>query len=304
MKKYFLQTIVAALFLGGISFFQACGDSEDVNGKVDMESMDPAEREKNEKAEKVRKILYSIPSPVETAHVVKLSGVDFDKNSMNDANNVGDYSTTKRQAVNLGVYGADLAYSSIFEQSREALRYFSAVKLLSDELGVSSIINDENISRFERNIENRDSLVVFINEIFWAIDATLSEDDRGYVSAIVMTGGWVEALYILMYNGRDVQDAEDRKRIKQLIADQQYSLNNIIKLLDVYREEADLSGIVADMESINQLLEQVTRQRQETTISKEDGKVVLGGQDQVAISDDLYEEIYAVVRNVRDKYVN
>jgi hypothetical protein len=303
--KLVIKLFVAVTLFGGFSCLQSCnGDNSDQELKdVEVESeMDAA---KEMKAEKVRQVLYSIPSPIETATLVKLSGVDFNSKTMNDPNRVGDYNTTKSQSFNLGVYGSDLAYSSIFERSQEALHYFSAVKLLSDELGVSSVINDENISRFERNIENRDSLVVFVNEIFWAIDAGLIEDDRGYVSAIVMTGGWVEAVYILLKSGKEMT-GDGLERVKQIVADQKYSLENILNLISAYNEDENLMVLSSELQGINKLFERIIVQDSETSVSTSaDGKVVLGGgQENVQISDELMEQIYAEVNKMRTKYVN
>lgn len=305
MMKKVLNLIIAALFIGGISFLQACGGENTDEELQNMESESEVESEKQVKAENIRTVLYSIPSPIETAALVKMSGVDFNSGAMNNPNKVGDYNTTKSQAFNLGVYGSDLAYSSIFEQSQEALHYFSAVKLLSDELGVSGVINDGNISRFERNIENRDSLMVFVNEIFWAIDATLVEDDRGYVSAIVMSGGWVEAVYIILKNG-DGLEGDDLDRIKVLLADQHYSLENILKLISAYEDNDNLLVLSGELNKLNDLFGRIIKQENSTKVNRdESGKVVIGGQaNEITISDELLEQIFTEVNQIRDKYVN
>jgi len=303
MKKVF-KLFVAAIIFSGISFFQACGDGSDESEIQKMNVEVEKEGERQDMAAKVRKVLYSIPSPIETATLVKSSGVEFNVSTMSDPNKVGDYNTTKRQAFNLGVYGSDLAYSSIYEQSQEALNYFSAVKLLADELSVSEVINEENISRFERNIENRDSLMVFVNEVFWAIDASLAEDDRGYVSAIVMAGGWVEAVHILLVNGKKME-GDDKARVKQILADQHFSLENILKLTDAYEDEENLVSIKSDLKRLNILFSKIEKEDKATKVSKdESGKVVIGGNDLINISDELLSEISIEVSEVRSKYVN
>jgi hypothetical protein len=302
--KLFLKLFFAVILIGGFSFLQSCSsDNSDAELK-DVSAESEQDLLQKEKAEKVRQVLYSIPSPIETATLVKMSGVDFSSSTMNDPNKVGDYNTTKSQSFNLGVYGSDLAYSSIFERSQEALHYFSAVKLLSDELGVSSVINDENISRFERNIENRDSLMVFVNEIFWAIDASLIEDDRGYVSAIVMTGGWVEAVYILLKNGKDMK-GDGLKKVKQIVADQHYSLENILNLIGAYKDDENLVVLTSELDTLNELFGRIIVKEADNNVSKDaDGNVVLGGQNEVQISDELMEQIYTEVNKIRSKYVN
>lgn len=289
--------IILSVFL-----LQSCTEDSD----QDVRTVREAEQKSPElvgKAEKVRKILYSVPSHIEMIRLVKGSGIEFDKKIMNEPNQVANYNSVKSQAFNLGVYGTDLAYISIFEQSQEVLNYFSAIKTLADELGVSDVINDENIQRFERNIENQDSLIVFISEIFYSIDENLNENDRGYVSAEVVSGGWIEAMHIMTINSKKMT-GENKVGIKRVIADQRHSLDNIIELIKIYDNEDNLGDLLVKLEKLSLLFDELDVKEEITTVSKDEkGKVIIGGEDEIEFSDELLDKIGFEVNSIRNYYL-
>jgi hypothetical protein len=283
---------------------QSCTDESDKDVRTINET-ETNEIEKVDKANRIRKILYSVPSHIEMIRLIKGSGIEFDKNTMNSPSNVANYNTIKSEAFNLGVYGTDLAFISIFEQTQEVLNYFSAIKILADELGVSNVINDENIQRFERNIENQDSLIVFISEIFYSIDETLNENDRGYVSAEVISGGWIEAMHIMTQSGKKMTGS-DKEGIKIIVADQRFSLENIIALIKIYNNEDNLGDILVKFEKLNDLFDKLNIEEESTTVTKNEktGKVIIGGKDKIEFSDELFLEISKEVDAIRNFYVN
>ena len=300
--KLLTKLILNLFFIGSVFLLHSCGDESDqeIRTVIETEQRSP---ELVGKADKVRKILYSVPSHIEMIRLVKGSGIEFDKKIMNNPNQVANYNSVKSQAFNLGVYGTDLAYISIFEQSQEVLNYFSAIKTLSDELGVSEVINDENIQRFERNVENQDSLIVFISEIFYSIDETLNENDRGYVSAEVVSGGWIEAMHIMTQNSSKMT-GENRVGIKRVIADQRHSLANIIELIKIYDNEDNLGDLLIKLEKLNLLFNELNVVEENTTVSKdEEGKVIIGGEDEIEFSDELLDKISVEVDSIRDYYL-
>ena len=300
--KLLTKLILNLFFIGSVFLLHSCGDESDqeIRTVIETEQRSP---ELVGKADKVRKILYSVPSHIEMIRLVKGSGIEFDKKIMNNPNQVANYNSVKSQAFNLGVYGTDLAYISIFEQSQEVLNYFSAIKTLSDELGVSEVINDENIQRFERNVENQDSLIVFISEIFYSIDETLNENDRGYVSAEVVSGGWIEAMHIMTQNSSKMT-GENRVGIKRVIADQRHSLANIIELIKIYDNEDNLGDLLIKLEKLNLLFNELNVVEENTTVSKDEvGKVIIGGEDKIEFSDELLDKISVEVDSIRDYYL-
>jgi len=142
------------------------------------------------------KVFYTIPSPVELSSIIKKAGAQYDKSLLNDASKTSQYVTQTSMALNLGVYGADLSFSSIFEQTQETMNYFAAAKKIADALGITSAFAASTITRVHDNLNNRDSLIAIISDSYWETDAYLKENKRSSVSGLVISGGWIEALYI------------------------------------------------------------------------------------------------------------
>jgi len=116
MKR--ISKLILNLFVvGSLLVVQSCSDGAD--DEIRTVNEQKKESVNAGKAEHVRKILYSVPSHIEMIRLVKGSGIEFDKSIMNSPNSVANYNSVKAQAFNLGVYGTDLAYISIFEQTQE-----------------------------------------------------------------------------------------------------------------------------------------------------------------------------------------
>jgi len=302
--KLITKIILAVLLVGNTLAIQSCANNSDEDVRTVAE--ENAQQVQNAiKSERVRKILYSVPSHVEMIRLVKGANIEFDRNIMNEPNLVANYNSVNSQAFNLGVYGTDLAYISIFEQTQEVLNYFSAIKTLADDLGVSNVINDKNIQRFERSIEDQDSLIVFISEIFYSIDETLNESDRGYVSAEVVTGGWIEAMHIMSQNSLKMEGA-NKEGLKKIISDQRHSLDNINELVRIYNNDGKLERLLKDLEELDALFDKLDIKKETTTVTKDEetGKVVIGGHDDIEFSDDLLIEIASQINSIRIQYVN
>ncbi|MCK6648467.1 MAG: hypothetical protein L6Q66_02320, partial [Bacteroidia bacterium] len=106
--------------------------------------------------------IFSIPSPIQTAFLIKNSGATYSKEVLNPANKSSQYSTNFSKALNLGIYGADLGYVTIYDQTQDAIGYLNAAKKLADELGVSGAFDAQTIDRFQKNLGNKDSMLVLV----------------------------------------------------------------------------------------------------------------------------------------------
>ncbi|MCC7051152.1 MAG: hypothetical protein IT239_05170, partial [Bacteroidia bacterium] len=114
-------------------FLYSCGGDSDTSEKV-VESIDSNKTN----VIKVGNALISIPSPVQTALLIKKIGANYNKSILNSPTKKASYTTAFKKAINLGVYGADLGYVTIYDQTQDALGYMGAIKNLGDELGVTN----------------------------------------------------------------------------------------------------------------------------------------------------------------------
>ncbi len=188
-----------------------------------------------EHSKKVKKIFYNIPSPLEMTSLMQKAGADFNPKILNKPENVDNYISVNKMALNLGVYGADLSYTRIFDQIQRSVTILSSIRKLSDGLGIPQDKGSFAINRLEENLNNRDSLLQIISDTYSSADLYLKENDRGSTAALIVTGGWVEGLYIAAHIVGD--SANYNQEILTRIGEQKFSLNNLIELLKIYKDE-------------------------------------------------------------------
>ena len=255
-------------------------------------------------AQQVQEIFYSVPSPMEMASILKRSGATYDMKLLNDVKKANSYSSARSQALNLGVYGADLSYVTIFNQNQEAIIYMSCTKKLADNLGVSKAFNEEMIERMETNVDNRDSLLNIISETYYMLDAYLKENDRDHISAMVIAAGWVEGLYLA--TSIATKDETPDAMLLQRIAEQKYSLNNLLELVKAYNKANRLDDIYSDLKRIEEAYATVHLENEGVTkITKAaDGSTRIGGQTKAEMDQVTLETITKVVSEIRSNYIS
>ncbi len=256
-----------------------------------------------ENAQKVQEIFYSVPSPMEMASILKKSGAEYDMSLLNNVKNVSSYTSARSRALNLGIYGSDLSYASIFNQNQEAIIYLSCTKKLADNLGVTKAFDDSTIERMETNVDNRDSLLNIISETYYMLDAYLKENDRDHISAMVIAAGWVEGLYLATSIAS--ADKEPNALLLQRIAEQKLSLDNLRELVKVYNKGNQLDDIANDLEMLHKIFDKVAIKKEKSTVSKAaDGTTVIGGATKTDMSKATLDEITKVVNEIRTRYIS
>lgn len=301
LRKFFTFLPIAALALLYSCEFNEQTDSEITDSYVTASVIDDLAMRH---AQQVQEIFYSVPSPMEMASILKRSGATYDMKLLNDVKSANTYSSVRSQALNLGIYGADLSYVTIFNQNQEAIIYMSCTKKLADNLGVSKAFNEEMLERMETNVDNRDSLLNIISETYYMLDAYLKENNRDHISAMVIAAGWIEGLYLA--TSIALNDEEVDNILIKRIAEQKFSLNNLLDLVNAYNKNNRLDDIYEDLKRIEKAFEGVQLESQGvTSITKEpDGSTRIGGATRTGITTTDLETIARVVQEIRANYIS
>ncbi len=171
--------------------------------------------------------IFPTPSPWQVIKLIQKNNIPFSESYINNASNYQQYTTSFKQAVNLGIYGIDLSYLNIYDKTQESLQYLGIIKKLSDQLRITESFDEQIFERIENNIENKDSLVKIISDTYANSDLYLKKNERYDISALVVTGCWVESLYIM---SKIAQESTNREIINR-IGEQKHPLDNLIELL-------------------------------------------------------------------------
>jgi PBP1b-binding outer membrane lipoprotein LpoB len=280
-------------------FLVSCSNNNTTDNETVAGSDTAQTKTKNTKAQEV---FYSIPSPIETISLLKAAGAKYNASYLNPIENVSKYTSVTSKALNLGTYGSDLSFTSMFDQTQESMLYLRCANKLAAGLGINGAFNETTASRLESNVQNRDSLLAIISDSYWTTDAYLKDNGQPGVSALVVAGGWIEGLYI----GTQIANATQNKDVITRIGEQKLSLENLIALLESYK--ADNAGITAVLTSLNELRDifntiPTPTSETETVTDKKNNVTILDNKSTYSMTPEKLKEITDKVTQIRTKII-
>ncbi|MFI5150378.1 MAG: hypothetical protein ACHQRM_11645 [Bacteroidia bacterium] len=290
--------------LAGICILSSCGNTSSVSDeKKDNSAVDSTAVKKGKKdASNAQKVFYALPSPIETADLLKKAGATYNKDYLNSLDNSTKYNTSAGRAMNLGVYGTDLSFTTIFDATSESMLYLKKVNSLASALGISEAFGEGTMDRMQANSNNRDSLLSIISDAYWTADAYLQENQRPSTSALIVAGGWVEGLYI----ATRVALSKNNPDINIRIAEQKLSLDNLIGLMTEQKKDQDVAGMLSDLIDLKDSFMKIkTSAGQASTSTDPNTKVTsVGGGSKFDVTKDDITEIAKKAETIRNKIIN
>lgn len=294
------NTILFASYMAISLAFVSCSSS--TNESEDDEMIDTAAADTKVKDVKAQNVFYSIPSPIETTTLLKTAGAKYNAKYLNPIENVSKYASVASKALNLGVYGSDLSFTSIFDQTQESMLYLRCTNNLATGLGISGAFDETTTSRIEANMQNRDSLLAIISDSYWNADSYLKENGQPGVSALIVAGGWIEGLYI----ATQIANATKNEAIVTRIGEQKLSLDNLIALLDSYKDENEgVMSVLKSMQELKKIFDgiPVTDSETTTSVNVEKGVTTIGNGSSFKLTPDQLKQISDKTASIRNKII-
>jgi len=200
--------------------------------------------------------------------------------------------------LNLGIYGTDLGYSSLYEQKSVSLKYLSVVEKLTGQLGLEKAFDKKFMSRFEKNSDNQDSVMMIVSDAFRKADNFLKSSNRKSTSALILTGGWIESLYFAC----ELNKTKENKKIIERIGEQQQTLHTIIEILKEYNKSNTNNDLIKDLEDLRFFFDKVIIDYQfvEPKTDSKNKTTTLQHNISVKIDTDVLNQITLKVRTIRE----
>ncbi|TRX71078.1 hypothetical protein [Carboxylicivirga sp. M1479] len=264
---------IASFVVAAVMLLTAC------NSKKSKKDKAPEIKKENVEKE-VREFVYPLPTSFEVTEMLNRIEAAYILSLSNPATNVDKYLSEKAQAINLGIYSADLSYASTYRQQQETLDFMNASKSLIDKLDISPALDKELLQAIENNLDNKDELVKVISNTFYNTYEYLNKNDRSSVSLLVIAGSWVEALYIACH----ISDQTfSNKEMVAIIMNQKDPLNTLMTMLEVHASKEDVKSTIDDLKILQEIYNSI-----------DTGSITI-------------EQLDAIEKNVavlRDKYVS
>lgn len=297
----YISIIRYSIVIAIVAAASACGNSSSSDNEI-AGADSTAIMNDTGKDSKAQNVFYSIPSPVETTSLLKGAGAKYNASYLNPIENVSKYSTAASRALNLGIYGTDLSFTSIFDQTQESMLYLRCTNKLATSLGISGAFDESTTSRIESNLENRDSLLTIISDSYWNADTYLKDNGQPGVSALIIAGGWIEGLYI----ATQIAKATNNKDIATRIGEQKLSLDNLVALLDNYKTTNDgVKDILVQMQDLKKIYDGLEVKSAETVAStdKNAGVTTLDNGSNFTLTPEQLKAITDKATQIRNKII-
>ncbi|GEM_PF-112828 len=256
-----------------------------------------------EQIKSAEKVFNALPTPLEVAHLIKEAGAKFDATLLNPVENKTNYTTSKSMALNLGTYVCDLSFASMYDETSLLVNYMEAAEDMATGLGILDAVDETTIERLEQNINNRDVIMEIVSETFLNSQAYLEDDEQHAVAATIIAGGFVEGLYI----STQLVDLKKFRgnRLVETIADQKMSVDDMIRLLETYTDNAAIRELLGPIHELKSLFDKIERSTEPSTASYNEKLQMteISGAARSEMKQETFVAIRDKVAEIRNTYV-
>jgi hypothetical protein len=284
-----------------VIFLLSCKGRQRDDLSVPGSELDRGEVKISEQA--MLEIIENVSSPIEMAALVKKLGVPFSNNYLSNLDKIDSHSTSFKMAYTLGVLGADLGYLNVYEKTGTSINYLASISKLSDGLKISQFFDFSTLKRLATSNGNLDSLMFLSVHSFNQMDNHLRETDRSNLSALMVAGVWIEAMYLTTQVAAERPD----EKLKEFIGEQKTTLNNLIVILKNYQRDKQFADLILDFEEIKSEFDNVKISvvLGEPSAVEKDGMLTVVQQETsvVDISKDTLQRIISSTSRIRNKHL-
>jgi hypothetical protein len=248
MKLNYIKPLACLSIIASVLLFSCHGNSNSTATTAAADTLTKATAQKGVDMTDQDSETYLLPSPLQIASIFKNSGLTYEPGVTAPFKDAGQFNSQFEQALNMGIFSADLSYCILNKQTDDAIKYLNIVKALSDKLGFGSVFESNSfLKRFQANINSPDSLASLIAELQMQTDTYLENNKQKYIGVIAFAGAWVESMNI----GGTVYEKGKSSSVSSRISEQMNILEGLEKLLKKYNaSDSHIAGLVTDLNTI------------------------------------------------------
>lgn len=255
-------------------------------------------------SETMNDIIQNLASPIEVAALISALNVPYSTHYLSDPESLSANTTSFEMAFSLGALSADLGYLNMYEKTGTAVNYLSSINRLADALQIGQFFDFATIKRLATSSSDLDSLMFISVNSFNNMDDYLRETDRSNLSTIMITGVWMEGLYL----ATQVAQKNSNEELKSMIGEQKLILSDLLLVLGNYSNEPGIIPYLNDLETIKSIYDavKITYEVGEPQTIEKDGMlmVIQSESSHVTMSDETLQLIISIIEEVRNMHMN
>ncbi|MEA1888009.1 MAG: hypothetical protein U9N72_12455 [Bacteroidota bacterium] len=249
MKKIFLITL--SLVLAASFVFNSCKSCKNGGGDQDQKKI---QLEEEKLTDEIEKAIYPLPTSAEVIEMLTELEVGYIIGISNPVENASNYITSKSQAINLGIYGADLSYATLYNMNQDVINYLDVIRELANNLKMSKIYSKELYEDIKNSFDNKDRLVSILTDAFNRTYAYLNENDQESLALLVVAGAWVEGMYITTHISESVYHVEG---IVRVLLEQKKSFELYLEIAEPYADDPVVKEMLDILKPVKEVYEEV-----------------------------------------------
>ena len=295
----FKNLIYSMFILAGMQFIAGCSGCNQNQSSDELEMPDSLANDAplQLSEELIGDVVQNISSPVEMAALIKSTGVEFSQKILNNPDKVTDYNTSFKRALNLGVYSADLGYINMFDKNTLVINYLLAVKNMAEGIKVGQFFDFSALKRLAQNSTNLDSLMEISVSSMNKMDSYLREQNRSNVSTLIITGAWIEGLYI----AGNVIEETGNQELTDRILEQKDIVDILLIILDNFKKDENFAKLAERMAILKDKYKDVkiTTEVGEPKSMEKDGMLIIV-QDEISHIDASPETLQNIINEIKE----
>jgi hypothetical protein len=271
MKKIFAGFILPLLIIS-FSCLSSCKD------RAASKQQKKAEKQEVKEIQgQIETNVYPLPTSAQVIKMLTELEVGYIIGISNPVENSKKYFSSTTRAINLGVFGADLSYATLYNQQQQVINYLDAIRSLANELNMSKIYNEDLYTKIKQNIDKKDELVKILTSAFNDSYGYLSDNDQQPLAILVVGGAWVEGMYLTTHVS---EAAYQVVGISKVLLEQKKSFELFLEIAKPYLNDPSVSDFVKLLEPVKKVYVGIGTGLTEQNI-KDITKVIVDVRDQI-----------------------
>jgi hypothetical protein len=241
MKKT-LAALLIPVIISGFSALSSCksGSADKGQKKIEMEQVKTLE-------DQIDSNVYQMPSSAAIIKMLTDLEVGYIFGISNPVENIRKYLSSTSRAINMGVFGADLSYATLYNIQQEVINYLDAIRSLANELNMSKVYDETLYEKIKQNFDNKDQLVSILTTSFNDTYNYLSENDQQVLALLVVGGAWVEGMFLTTHVS---EAAYQVAGISKNLLEQKKSFELYLEITSPYDKDPIITDFVKKLEPV------------------------------------------------------
>ena len=249
IKRSYMKRVIALfifpMVIAGLICLTSCKGRTESQKRIEFGERDTLK-------EQMEANVDSLPTSAEVIKMLTELEVGYIFGICNPIENNKKYFRSDDRAINLGVYGADLSYATLYSMHQSVLDYLGVIRSLSAELNMSQVYDESLYEKIKQNFDYRDRLVDILSDAFDNTYAYLSSNDQQPLALLVVGGAWVEGMYITTHVS---EAAYQVAGISKNLLEQKKSFELYIEITKPYLNDPLVGNFVNKLEPIKKVYE-------------------------------------------------